>query len=287
MSTTLRMSPIAAERYSPRALSDGERWTAIELASLRAQRYRPSAWTAFLAHSLRRSAETRKARPVLARQARRWGLLGGVAWMVASLCEHRRRGPGQPIAAGLVWWFSAWQMLDWHLGMAEGGEGIPRPRLGRADAVTMTRIWLVPLLPALAVAPRRLAVMIALGGISDGLDGVLARRDGRTRLGRDLDTFADLFFIQSATHAARRAGRLGPLAAVAVATRHGVGVGLAGGAVLARARRPAIRARRSGALLRFGGLTLAAAGQERLGTVTLLVGCLTPPIRTAPRLSPA
>ena len=79
MSTTLRMSPIAAERYSPRDLTDGERWTAIELGSLRAQRYRPSAWTTFLAHSLRRSAETRRARPVLARQARRWGMLGGVA----------------------------------------------------------------------------------------------------------------------------------------------------------------------------------------------------------------
>ena len=48
----------------------------------------------------------------------------------------------------------------------------------------------------------RLAVMIALGGVSDGLDGVLARRDGRTRLGRDLDTFADLFFLQSATRGA-------------------------------------------------------------------------------------
>jgi phosphatidylglycerophosphate synthase len=280
------MSPIAAERYSPRALTEGERWTAIELASLRAQRYRRSAWIAFVSHSLRRSAETRKGRPVLARQAQRWGLLGGGAWILAWLCEHRRRGPRQPLASGLVWWFSASQMLDWHLGMAEGGDGIPRPRLGRADAVTMARIWLVPLLPALAVTPRRLAVMIALGGVSDGLDGALARRDGRTRLGRDLDTFADLFFLQSATHAARRAGRLGPRGAVAIATRHGVGVGLAGGAVLARARRPAIRARRSGALLRFGGLTLAAAGHERPGTALLILGCLTPPIRTAPRLSP-
>jgi phosphatidylglycerophosphate synthase len=178
-------------------------------------------------------------------------------------------------------------MLDWHLGMAEGGDGIPRSRLGRADAVTMTRIWLVPLLPALASTPRRLAVMIALGGISDWLDGALARRDGRTRLGRDLDTFADLVFLQSATQATRRARRLGPLGAVAVATRHGVGVALAAGAVLARARRPAIRARRSGALLRFGGVTLAASGRERSGTALLIAGCLMPPIRTAPELSPA
>jgi phosphatidylglycerophosphate synthase len=281
------MRPIAAERYSPRALTDGERWTATELASLRATRYRLSAWITFLSHSLRRSAETRTARPELAQQARRWGAVGGGAWILAWFWGQRRRGPGAPLAIGLLWWFSAWQMLDWHLGMAEGGDGIPRPRLGRADAVTMTRIWLVPLLPALAVTPRRLVAMIALGGVSDGLDGALARRDGRTRLGRDLDTFADLFFLQSATHAARRARRLGPLGAVAVTTRHGAGVWLAGGAVLARARRPAIRARRSGALLRFGGLTLAAAGRQRSGTALLIAGCLTPPIRTAPLLSPA
>jgi phosphatidylglycerophosphate synthase len=280
------MQPIAAERYSPRALTDGERWTAAELASLRARRYRLSAWIAFLSHSVRRAGETRAARSDLARQARRWGVVGGGAWILAWFWGQRRPGPRPPLATGLLWWLSAWQMLDWHLGMAEGGDGIPRPRLGRADAVTMTRIWIVPLLPALAATPRRLAVMIALGGVSDGLDGALARRDGRTRLGRDLDTFGDLFFLQSATHAARRARRLGPLGAVAVATRHGAGVGLAGGAVLARARRPAIRARRSGALLRFGGLTLAAAGHERSGTALLIAGCLTPPIRTAPRLSP-
>jgi phosphatidylglycerophosphate synthase len=281
------MSPIEAERYSPRALTDGERWTAAELACLRVNRYRLSAWTVFLSHSLRRAAETRKARSDLAWQARRWGLFGGGAWVLAWLWGGRLPRSGWQLAAGLLWWLSAWQMLDWHLGMAEGGDGIPRPRLGRADAVTMTRIWLVPLLPALAGTPRRLAVIIALGGISDGLDGVLARRDGRTRLGRDLDTFADVLFLQSATHATRRARRLGPLGAVAVATRHGVGVALAGGAVLARARRPAIRARRSGALLRFGGLTLAASGRERSGTTLLIAGCLMPPIRTARQLSPA
>jgi phosphatidylglycerophosphate synthase len=178
-------------------------------------------------------------------------------------------------------------MLDWHLGMAEGGEGMPRERLGRADAVTMSRLWLVQLLPTLASAPHALAATIALGGASDWLDGALARRGGRTRLGRDLDTFADLLFIQSATIATRRAGRLDSFGAVAVGARHGTGVALACGAVFARARRPAIRARRSGALLRFAGLALAAAGHERAGTTIPLAGCLTPPVRTAPHLSPA
>jgi len=34
-------------------------------------------------------------------------------------------------------------MLDWHLGMAEGGDGRPRERLSPADAITLARFWLV------------------------------------------------------------------------------------------------------------------------------------------------
>jgi len=41
-------------------------------------------------------------------------------------------------------------MLDWHLGMAEGGDGVARSRLAVADAVTLARFWLVPALPAAA-----------------------------------------------------------------------------------------------------------------------------------------
>src|SRR5262249_62026728 len=101
------MPPIAAEPYSPRALTDGERWTATELASLRGGRYRLSAWIAFLSHSLRRSAETRTASSHLAQQARRWGVVGGGAWIVAWLWARGRRGPRAPRAAGLRWGCSA------------------------------------------------------------------------------------------------------------------------------------------------------------------------------------
>jgi phosphatidylglycerophosphate synthase len=276
---------VAAERYSPRPLTEGERWTALELAALRRRGYRAGAWVAFLRDSLRRSEETRRAHPAITRQAQRWGAIGAGAWVAAWRLGRGRLEPAPQLGAGLLWWASVWQMLDWHLGMAEGGDGVPRDRLARADAVTMARYWLVPLLPALSDTPRALPAMIALGGASDWLDGALARREGRTRLGRDLDTFADLFFISSATAAARRAQRLPPLAAGAVVARHGVGVAVATGAVLTRARRPAIRARRSGALLRFAGLALVAARRERTGTALLVVGCLTPPKRTAPQLS--
>ena len=282
-----RVGPIAAERYSPRPLTEGERWTAFELAALRRRGYGANAWTSFLRHSLRRSAETRRANSALTRQARRWGVFGGVAWLAAWRLGRGRLQPAPQFATGLLWWAAVWQMLDWHLGMAEGGDGVIRERLARADAVTLVRYWLVPLLPALAGSRRGLPGVIALGGASDWLDGALARRDGRTRLGRDLDTFGDLFFITSATAAARRAQRLPRLGATAVSARHAAGVAVAAGAVFARARRPAIRARRSGALLRFCGLALAAGGRKHAGTAVLVAGCITPPKRTAPQLSPA
>jgi phosphatidylglycerophosphate synthase len=281
------MSLAEAQRYSPRPLTDGERWTALELELLRRGGYRLHSWISFVRHSLRRAADTRAASPALARQARRWCALGGGATVLAWRVGHGRLSPAPPLLSGLLWWVVFWQMLDWHLGMAEGGDGIPRARLGRADAVTMVRLWFVPMLPTLSNTPHALATAIAIGGASDWLDGALARRDGRTRLGRDLDTFSDLFFLQSATNATRRAGRLGALGATAVSARQVAGVAVACGAVFARARRPAIRARRAGALLRVSGLTLAASGHERAGTTLLVAGCLMLPISTAPHLSTA
>src|SRR2546426_10907158 len=154
--TMTPMSPVAAARYSPRRLTEGERWTALELAALRQHRYRAGGWLAFLRNSLRRSEATRRAHPAIVRQARRWAALGGAAWLVAWRLGRGRLEPAPQLGAGLVWWASVWRMLDWHLGMAEGGDGVPRERLARADAVTMVRYWLVPLLPALTGTPRGL-----------------------------------------------------------------------------------------------------------------------------------
>jgi phosphatidylglycerophosphate synthase len=125
--------------------------------------------------------------------------------------------------------------------------------------------------------------VILLGGASDWLDGALARRDGGTRLGRDLDTFADLLFLLSATAAARRAQRLSAIGAAAVGARYGAGLAVGFHTMFTRARRPALRARPAGALLRFGGLALATTGRERAGTSLLVTGCLVPPQRTAPQ----
>ncbi|MBA3262324.1 MAG: hypothetical protein H0T69_07645, partial [Thermoleophilaceae bacterium] len=56
---------MSAQRYSPRPLTDGERWTAEALGDLRRRRYRPGAWAAFLRSSLERSRTARSQRPEL------------------------------------------------------------------------------------------------------------------------------------------------------------------------------------------------------------------------------
>lgn len=281
-----RAARAAARAYSPRPLTEGERWTIDALVELRAGGYRPRAWLRFLDRSLARSAEARRARPEMAAQARRWAAVGGAGWLFACHLGHGRPGVRLNRRAGLAWWLAVWKMLDWHLGMAEGGDGVPRKRLSPADAVTLTRFWLVPLAAGMRRSRRGLPAATAVGGITDWLDGVLARRRGRTRLGRDLDTTADLAFLGSAAIAARSAGRLPKLAAWALAARYAAGVALALTAVFGRARRPAIRARPLGAALRGSGLVLAVAGAPRTGTALVVIGCATPPRSTAPHLSP-
>jgi phosphatidylglycerophosphate synthase len=280
-------TPSAAQRYSPRPLTEGERWTAEALLELRHGTYRPHAWARFLRGSLERSRATRRSRPVLARQSRRWGAYGALGWLAACRATPDITGIELRVLPGLAWWLVVWQMLDWHLGMAEGGDGRPRASLSRADAVSLARFWLVPTVPALARSSTGLPILIMIAGATDWLDGALARRDGRTRLGRDLDTTADLAFLTTAALSARAAGRITPLGFRALAGRYAIGTALSLGAAFGRARRPAIRARTWGALPRTVGLAISTAGLSRTGTAVLLGGCLVPPHSTAAHLSPA
>lgn len=276
-----------AQAYSPRALTEGERWTAQALSDLRVGAYRPRAWMRFVASSLERSAQARVEHPALAAQGRRWGLGGALCWTAACSLARGREGASMSWAPGLVWWAAVWQMLDWHVGMAEGGDGHPRERLSPADAVTLSRFWLVPVVVGLRHSEIGLPAVIVLGGLTDWADGAVAREHGRTRLGRDLDTTADLAFFGTAAAAASAAQRLSPAGTWALLLRYGVGVALSMAAVFGRARRPAIRARPWGATLRVAGMALDASGSRRVGTAVLMVGCAIPPRSTAPELSRA
>jgi len=141
----------------------------------------------------------------------------------------------------LVWW-----TVD-HL------DELPGPRLGWANRITASRLFLVP--PAalgLFLAPPgagRWAVLALIGALlaTDWLDGLVARRLGEvTRFGTFLDPTADFFFELMLT-AALAAQGLVPLA-------------LAGVVVLRVA------------LLSIGGFVLLERGVDRTELASLVLG---------------
>lgn len=174
---------------------------------------------------------------------------------------------GRPRA--LAWWAAVALMLDWHLGMAETEDGLPRP-LGPADAATLSRAWLAPL-----VAARPAPALLALGYASDVADGTLARTTAPTRLGRDLEGLADVAFGLAALRGLVRQGALPVAAAAAEALRLTGGTLAATTAWLRDAEPPSeavLRAARAGTPMRAAGVLAAAAGRRRLGTLLVVAG---------------
>ena len=240
-------------------MTEGERWALDALRELRAG----GSVARFLVASHRRAAATRRGRPQLARQARAWIAIGVLAWAVPRLRPRAR--------AGVAWWLAVALMLDWHLGMVESEDGEPR-MLGPADACTLLRAWLVPLV---AAEPRPLVV--AIGFATDAADGALARRSVPTRAGRDLEGIVDAVFDFAAVRGTHRAGGLGRTAAALELARLTGGTVYALGSYFGAGRPPApglARAARATAPLRAAGLIAAAAGHRRPAGILLGTGAV-------------
>lgn len=230
-------------------LSDGKRWTSEALDRLRARRFTPPAVLELLASSFARARHVRARRPELVAQSRRYGAVG----LVASAAL----GPRAAIR-----WLAWWAMLDWHLGMVETDGGAERGAraLGTADALTLARLWAAPL-------ARRTAhpALIAFASASDVADGVLARRAGPTRLGRDLDWAADAAFFHAAVGGLVERGGLRPWILVAERVQVLVVVGAGVVTYLGASERPVTPGEQwAPATLGTTGLLLAAR-TNRLG----------------------
>jgi hypothetical protein len=68
-------------------------------------------------------------------------MTGGAAWVAACAVARSRTNAPPAVVGGLARWFAMWRMLDWYLGMAEGGDGITTPPgcWPRAGAATCKR----------------------------------------------------------------------------------------------------------------------------------------------------
>lgn len=186
-------------------MTAGERWAADALTALRDQRFTPEAIATFVNASLHRATDMRAAQPVLARQAHRWIATGviGVLVLRETADRHGRPVPTRRVLS--VWLALMSLMLDWHLGMVEGLAGEPREQLTAADALTLARAGVVPLIASAPPDGVWFTLLLAGAGFTDLLDGALARAAGPTRFGRDFDSLADTAFRLSALRGAGRA----------------------------------------------------------------------------------
>ena len=264
------MTKVHGNGYETR--TEGERWTREQLALLLDARFAPRAIVGFLAASQGRADDVRAARPELARQARAWCAAGAAGYGVRAARRIDRPafgGRGRDAIGDRAWWAAVALMLDWHLGMLETPEGEPRP-LGPADAMTLARVWLVPL------AAREPTPAICLAaGLTDVLDGRLARASHPTRAGRDLEGLADFCFAVAALRGLRRTRRIGTPVVAAETARTTAGFAYALAAYFGRAERPddtLLHAARATTVVRVAGTVAAAAGRRRLGEALVAGG---------------
>ncbi len=226
-------------------MTGGERWATEQLGELLTAGFRPRAWERFLRASFERAAETRGARPSLVRQARTWPTVGLAGSLALAPLLRRARASAPRSWQLIAWWGAVAGMLDWHLGMLEGPHGQRHDRLRSADALSLARLGLVPFVAATSgTSPRDRGLFSALivsGGLSDLLDGPLARRVGATRLGRDLDTAADVMLKLAAARAGGQAGWLTRRAVRLVAGCQLSGVALVTMSYFRACHRPAAR----------------------------------------------
>ncbi len=261
-----------------RATTEGERWAADALTALRADHFAPPAIGRFLRASRERAASTREQRPELARQARRWSIVGALGTLTAREAAAQRGRP-MPTRGALIAWLAAVAlMLDWHLGMVEGHGGDPREQLSAADALTLTRATIAPFAYAAPADTQLYLVLLAAGAVTDLVDGPLARASGgATRFGRDFDSLADSAFRMAAIRGARRHGWIGGSAHHALALRQTLlGIHAAWG-WFARSHRPrsvASPLTRWHVPLLFAALATGAGGRSRHATFLLHVAAL-------------
>lgn len=133
------------------------------------------------------------------------------------------------------------------------GAAPPRPRRtwGPADLLTALRIPCAVAFVLVEDAHARLAIL-AVAGISDVLDGIVARRLGPSRIGEVLDPIVDKIFMLAAvlTVVTTKTGvRLGGWEVVGLLLRDLAVTGLALAALVRLRRRVTVPARLSGKLV--------------------------------------
>ena len=176
------------------------------VADVKADGYSLRAWQTFLARSWAQSIDDIRVSPGRVRSLLRWSAVGAVIGTAIIGATFAVQDSGTAIRAGALWfpWYASTIFFVFtHLGMLDDAQGEPRTELLLPNGLSFLRLGLAPLVlwPCLSIPTHPsttpvFAVTVVLLGLTDALDGSIARRLGvETRIGRMLDPLADVSFL--------------------------------------------------------------------------------------------
>jgi cardiolipin synthase len=182
------------------------------LEALRRERYTPSAFVRYVVRCSRRARECIARNPAAARSviANGFGffvfffaLSIGAALLVDETLAYRLIiFQGAAIAIGTTW-------LLLHLGLLRDRDGHPFRKIGLPNQLSFLRLLMIPTVHLFIVEGYLWFALVAyaLAGLSDVLDGYLARRSGlSSRLGLVLDPIVDVGYVVAIFTALYRIG---------------------------------------------------------------------------------
>lgn len=205
------------------------------LVELRQSGFRPSAWARYAARCLKLARESAFGRPVMLRSIALVGIVGFLALLAASLVLAFTTEAGLAFQVftqcGLVLLLGVAAAAG-HVRLLVRPDGTPIDRFNPANILTLSRLVLIPAMLAF-VAHGHLALALVtylVGGLTDVLDGWLARRRGdATDFGRMFDPVVDILFNMALFLSLFAAGLLPAWVLALIMTRYGL---LLGGAVV-------------------------------------------------------
>ena len=244
------------------------------IVELRAAGYHPRAWIAYVRGHVDLALHTLMARPEAARSVLAHG--AALVAVLFALSLGLALTDGLELGRRLFLWSALWvgALTVWvllHLGLLTDLAGRPLARFGWPNALTLLRGATVP--PLLVLAGARaldlLAIVLAVGAVSDVADGFVARRTGQvSRLGVIMDAMVDIAWNLGAFIAFVRAGLLPGWILAFIGLRYGL---LLAGAAWLYLRRTALTIRPTG-FGRATGAVISVGLGVLLGNRLLLAG---------------
>jgi phosphatidylglycerophosphate synthase len=240
------------------------------VAGLRRDGFSREGFRSFISSAYEWSRDEVYANPNLARSVLGWCLFffaALFAYSAALSFLHDHTLAVRSLVAGSVWLGLSCVWLLAHLGLARDSSGRRIERVNAPTLLTLLRSVFAPLIVVSAVSGHVVlaGALFAAGGVSDVLDGVVARRLGQTtRLGVVMDHLVDVLFTAATFLSLTAAGILSPWVGVLVGVRYGLV--LIGGACICLFKGPVkIKPTTFG---RFSGVILYLMALVQIAAVT-------------------